>query len=64
MVHNAQITLLATALNNLGVGSIIVGAVVPSVNRSVADFTHITAWLIFGLGLLGLTQLVLRRLTP
>jgi len=39
-IHNARITLLATALNNLGAGSIIAGIVAPVVNGRVGDFVR------------------------
>jgi len=61
-IHNARITLLATALNNLGVGAIIAGIVAPMVNGTVGDLAHIAPWLIFGADLLWLAQVVLGRL--
>jgi hypothetical protein len=36
-VHNARITPLATALNNLGVAAIVAGIVAPMVNGTVGD---------------------------
>jgi hypothetical protein len=61
-VHNARITLLATALNNLGVGAIIAGIVAPMVNGAVADLAHIAPWLILGADLIWLAQVTLGRL--
>ena len=61
-VHNARITLFATALNNLGVGALIAGAVVPMVNGTVADPAHISVWFIFGANLIALAQAWLGRL--
>ena len=61
-VYNARITLLATALNNLGVGSILAGIVAPLVNGTVGGFVHITTWVIRGADLIALAQRVLGRL--
>jgi hypothetical protein len=61
-VHNARVQLLATALNNLGVGSIMAGIVAPVVAGTVGDFVHITTWVILGADLIALAQMVLGRL--
>jgi hypothetical protein len=61
-VHNARITLLATALNNLGVGSIMAGIVAPVVNGTVGDFVHITTWVMLGADLIAMAQVLLGRL--
>jgi hypothetical protein len=61
-VHNARITLLATALNNLGVGAIIAGIVAPTVNGATGGLAHVAAWLIFGADLIWLAQVWLGRL--
>jgi hypothetical protein len=37
LVHNARVTLFATALNNLGVAAIIYGVIAPMLNRSAGD---------------------------
>ena len=63
-VYNARITLLATTLNNLGVGAIIAGSVAPMVNGRVGDLAHVTAWIILGVDVICLAQVVLGRLQP
>jgi hypothetical protein len=45
-IHNARIQLLATALNNLGVGSLLAGIVVPWVNGSLSG--GVAGWYVFG----------------
>jgi hypothetical protein len=40
-IHNARIQLFATALNNLGVGTILAGMIVPSVNGTVGDWLQL-----------------------
>ena len=54
--HNERVKLFATALNNLGVASIVSGIVVPAVNGTVADAAHIAAWLILGANLIAMAQ--------
>jgi hypothetical protein len=61
-VRNERAKLLATAFNNLGVGAILAGIIVPSANGSVADITHIAVWLIAGADLIWLAQIWLGRL--
>jgi len=61
-VHNARITLLATALNNLGVGAILAGIVAPLVNGTVGDFAHIASWVALGIDVIALAQVTLGRL--
>jgi len=61
-VHNARIQLLATALNNLGIGALLAGVIVPGINGTVGDAAHILAWIAFGASLLSAAQLVLGRL--
>jgi hypothetical protein len=61
-IHNARIQLLATALNNLGVGAAIAGIVAPLVNGTVGDLAHIGAWLALGADLVAMAQVVLGRL--
>jgi len=58
-VHNARVQMVATALNNLGVGAIMAGIVGPLVNGNLADLAHITLWLILGGDLLALAQTTL-----
>jgi hypothetical protein len=61
-VHNARVQLLATALNNLGVGAIIAGIVAPLVNGKVGDPRYIVGWLVLGADLVWLAQVWLGRL--
>ena len=48
MIHTERTNLLATALNNLGVGSILAGVIVPSINGTVGDVAHIAVWTVLG----------------
>jgi hypothetical protein len=64
MIFNARISLLATALNNLGVASIVAGIVAPMVNGTVGDLAHIGAWFVLGVDLIALAQVTLGRLRP
>jgi hypothetical protein len=64
-VHNARITLLATAVNNLALAAIVAGFVAPVIGsqlqgggRALVAF----AWIGFGIVLHGCGQLVLGRL--
>lgn len=63
-VHNSRIQLLATALNNLGVGAILAGVIVPSVDAAAppANVTHLLVRVVFGVILMAVTQLLLGRL--
>jgi hypothetical protein len=61
-IHNARIQLLATALNNLGVGATIAGVVAPMANGTVGDLAHIAAWFALGADLVAMAQAVLGRL--
>ena len=65
MIQNARVQLLATALNNMGVGAILAGVIVPSVSGSTpaANALHIVIWLMVGVNLVALAQSVLGRLT-
>ncbi len=58
-IHNARVQLLGTAFNNLGVASIVPGIFAPTVNGTIGDPLHISAWLAFGGSLMALAQLVL-----
>lgn len=60
-VHNARITLLATACNNTGVGAIIAGIVSPVVNGRISPL-WIGVWLLVGAGLVFGAQVILGRL--
>jgi hypothetical protein len=59
MIHNARIATLATALNNLRVGSIIAA---PMVIGKAGDPAHIGAWFALGVDLIALAQVVPGRL--
>jgi hypothetical protein len=61
-VHNARIQLLATALNNVGVGAMLAGVIVPAINGTVSDWPHIAIWLAFGADLIAIAQTWLGRL--
>ena len=70
MIHNARVQLLATALNDMGVGAILAGVIVPSVSGSTpaanalhTNALHIVIWLMVGVNLVALAQSVLGRLT-
>jgi hypothetical protein len=58
-IHNARVTLAATALNNLGVGAIMAGIVAPLVNGTVGGLAHVTPW---GVNLIAMAQVSLGRL--
>jgi hypothetical protein len=60
--HNERVKLFATALNNLGVGAIIAGVVVPTVSGRVGDLIHVGLWLVFGVDLVLVAQMCLGRL--
>ena len=64
MIHNERIKLLATALNNLGVGAILAGAVAPTVSGTLGDVLHVGAWLAFGVNLIAMAQAVLGEIQP
>jgi hypothetical protein len=51
-----QVKLLATALNNVGVGFILAGAITPAVSGTITDTLHAAAWLIFGANLIAAAQ--------
>jgi hypothetical protein len=61
-IHNARIQLLATPLNNLGVGAILAGVIVPSINGTVGDAAHIVTWAVLGADLMALAHIILGRL--
>jgi hypothetical protein len=62
LIHNERTKLLATALNSLGVGAIIVGTVGPVVTGSHNDAVHVLLWLFFGADLIFFAQGFLGRL--
>ncbi len=47
-MQNARVQLLATGLNNLGVGAIPAGVAAPLVNGTPADFAQIASWIALG----------------
>ena len=59
--HNERVKLLATALNNLGVGAILAGFAGPLVRGEVEGLS-VLAWVVIGLTLIGQAQLWLGRL--
>jgi hypothetical protein len=61
-IHNARIQLLATALNNLGVGAMIAGIVAPMVHGAVGDTAQVGVWFALGVDLMAMAQFVLGRL--
>jgi len=61
-VHNARITLLATAFNNLGVGAILAGIVAPMVKGDINASASFVIWTVVGLDFLWLGTIVLGRL--
>jgi len=63
-IHNERIKLLATALNNLGVGAVLAGIVAPLVSGVAGDLAHIVVWLALGADLIALAQAALGKLRP
>jgi hypothetical protein len=61
IVHNARITLLATAFNNLGVGATIAGIVAPTLSGTLGGFGHVIAWLAIGAQSIVTAQLLLGK---
>jgi len=59
-IHNERTKLLASALNNFGVGAILAGIVASTVNGTLAGFGHVIAWLIIGAQSIVTAQLLLR----
>jgi hypothetical protein len=51
-IHNERIKLLATALNNLGIGAILAGIVAPLVNGTLARLDTTIVWLALGVDLI------------
>jgi hypothetical protein len=56
--------MFATALNNIGVGLIVVGIVAPMVNGTAGGWRHFGAWSFAGAVFFMLAQLLLGRLRP
>jgi hypothetical protein len=71
-VHNEQVKLAATALNNIGVASIVTGAIVPLVAHMAAgpsgaaaigySWRFVVLWLVLGVGWHMLGRLLLKGL--
>ena len=61
-VHNARIQLLATALNNLAVGTMLVGVITPLVHGEIRGLPFVPIWFVLSLVVGGLAQRVLGRL--
>ena len=61
-IHNARTTLLATALNNVGVGAILGGVVAPVVRGDISAPASIGVWLVVGLDFIGMAYMLLGRL--
>lgn len=62
LIRTERTKLLATAFNNLGVGAILAGVVVPTVNGTVADLIHVAAWIALGVCLIVYAQVWLERI--
>jgi hypothetical protein len=60
-VRNARIQLAATALTNLGVGSILVGMITPVV-RGEGNVWSVTGWLAVGMIFVSVARWLLGRL--
>ncbi|MDR3530915.1 MAG: hypothetical protein P4L90_10225 [Rhodopila sp.] len=63
-IHNARITLAATALINLAVGTIISGIVVPLIKGDIDSLRSAAIWTVIGLDFAWLAHVMLGRLRP
>jgi hypothetical protein len=63
-IHNARITLLATAFNNLGIGTILAGIIAPLVSGRPGDGIHTAVWLALGADLIFAAQGLLGKIRP
>ncbi|WP_428487543.1 hypothetical protein [Rhodopila sp.] len=61
-MNTEQIKILATALNNVGVGSILAGIIAPTVAGTVGDPVHIMLWIGCGISFISLAYGLLGRL--
>ncbi len=61
-IHNARVTLLATAANNIGIGAILAGIVAPMIRGDISAEVSIVIWLMIGLDFLWLAYILLVRL--
>jgi fucose permease len=73
MIHNEQIKLAATALNNIGVASVVTGVTVPLVGRALSAAPpassrywgwFVALWFMFGVGCHLLGRRALKELRP
>jgi hypothetical protein len=64
MIRNERIKLLATALNNLGIGAIITGIIAPFVHNELGSGWSVAGWFAGGALCIGAAQLLLGRLRP
>ena len=62
MIHNERIKLLATALNNLGIGAIIAGIVAPMVQGTVGGWLSFVVWFATGIAFISGAWVVLGRI--
>jgi hypothetical protein len=62
--HNPRVQLIATAFNNLGVGSMLAGIVAPVVTGAAGGWLRFGAWFAVGVLFLTLAQIILGRLRP
>jgi hypothetical protein len=60
--HNERVKLLATALNNLGVGAILAGLVAPMVRGEINSLGSVLVWGAIGVNCIVQAQLWLGRL--
>jgi hypothetical protein len=60
--HNERVKLLATALNNLGVGAILAGFVAPMVRGEINSLASVLVWAAIGVNCIVQAQLWLGRL--
>jgi methylmalonyl-CoA mutase cobalamin-binding subunit len=61
-IYNARITLLATALNNMGVAAIVAGILAPLVKGEIVSSLAMATWLVVGLVSIIAAQATLGRL--
>jgi hypothetical protein len=61
-IHNERIKLAATALNNLAVGTVISGIVVPLARGDINSLTSAVIWTVIGLNFAWMAQVTLGRL--
>ena len=62
-IRDERIRLFATALNNVGVGSVVVGIFAPIITGAAGGPLHFGAWLATGLLFFGLAQFTIGKLS-